>query len=490
VNQLANLSAAETARLIRDKQISPVEVVDSCLARIDERNGEVNAFITVLHDSARDAARTAERAISSDEPVGPLHGVPVAIKDLFDFKAGVRNTFGSVPFANFIAERTSVHIQRIEQAGGIIVGKTNTPEFGHKGVTDNLLVGPTRNPFDLTKNAGGSSGGSAAAVADHMVPIAQGTDGGGSVRIPAALCNVVGFKPTFGRIADPARPDAFATVSPFQHIGSIARTVEDAALLFSVMVGPHPRDPLSLPLLGENFVDAVNDPVKGLRVAFTADWGVFPVEPEVKEIARAAAFALGHAGAIVDEVEMTLGGHRQEDLCEVWMHLSGLICLDVFDGFRRRGIDLLRDHRETLSPELLTVMERSQKLSIADLKRDQIVRAEVLDSIEDIFETYDFIATPTLAVAGIANGVGGHTLGPASVNGQSVDPLLGWCLTYPINFTGHPAISVPAGLTKAGLPVGLQLVGHRFADARVLAIAAATERHRPWSQNYPRTGIS
>ena len=350
-------------------------------------------------------------------------------------------------------------------------------------MTDNLLVGPTRNPFDLTKNAGGSSGGSAAAVADHMVAIAEGTDGGGSVRIPAALCNVVGFKPTFGRIADPVRPDALAALSPFQHIGSIARTVEDAALLFSVMAGPHPRDPFSLPVTGDDFVGAVRSRVDGLRIAFSANWGDFPVDPAVSTVVSEAVKALSDV-VEVERVDVNLG-MPYDELCEVWLRMSGLVCIDIFESFERAGINLLRDHRASISPDLVDIVERARRMSLVDVKRDQVVRTGVLDSIQDVLDRFDLIVTPTVAVASVANAADGHTVGPTVVDGQPVDALLGWCLTYPLNFTGHPAISVPAGLTPEGLPVGLQLVGRRFADTQVLAVAGALERARPWTQHYP-----
>jgi amidase/aspartyl-tRNA(Asn)/glutamyl-tRNA(Gln) amidotransferase subunit A len=457
--------------------------VDACLERIESGDGELNAFVTVLHDRARARAAAAERAVVSGEPLGPLHGVPIAVKDLSDHIAGVRNTYGSLPLKDNVAQQTSVHIARLERAGAIIVGKTNTPEFGHKGVTDNLLVGPARNPFDTTQNAGGSSGGSAAAVAAHMVPIAQGTDGGGSVRIPAALCNLVGFKPTFGRVPDPARPNALGGVSPFQHIGSIARTVEDAAILYSVLAGPHPRDPFSIPDGGPDLLLSDRVSVGATRIAFTPDWGDFPVAPDVASVVRDALGGFDGVGS-VESVEIDLG-RSHGALCETWLRMSGLICADIFETFAESGLALLRDHRESITPDLVRLVEEAQTLSLRDLRRDQITRTEVIDAVEDVFDQFDVIVSPTVAVSAVPNASGGQTVGPSVVNGSPVDPLLGWCLTYPLNFTGHPAISVPAGLTPEGFPVGLQIVGRRFADAQVLAVAAAFEARRPWVQNYP-----
>jgi amidase/aspartyl-tRNA(Asn)/glutamyl-tRNA(Gln) amidotransferase subunit A len=477
------LSAAQTARLVADGSVSPVEIVDACLERIDRGNSELNAFVTVLHDRARAQAAAAQRALSAGLPLGPLHGVPVAVKDLSDHIAGVRNTFGSVPLRDHVAQHTSVHIARLEKAGAIIVGKTNTPEFGHKGVTDNLLVGPARNPFDSRQNAGGSSGGSAAAVAAGMVPIAQGTDGGGSVRIPAALCNVVGFKPTFGRVPDPARPNALMGVAPFQHIGSMARSVDDAALLYSVMSGPHPRDPFSLPAPDHGSPSSGELPPRPLRIAFSPDWGDFPVESEVADVVQGALSGFDDIGS-VEGVEVSFGRPHHE-LCESWLRMSGLICAEIFESFSASGVELLRDHRESITPELVRLVENAHRLSVHDVRRDQIIRTAVLDAVEDLFDDFDLIVTPTVAVSRVPNGSDGRTVGPHAVNGSPVDPLLGWCLTYPLNFTGHPAISVPAGLTSDGFPVGLQMVGRRFADSQLLAVAAAFEANRPWAADYP-----
>ena len=267
--ELFFMPANELASRIRRRELSPVEVVEAFLRRIDARNAETNAYVTVIHDEALDAARKSEEAVTSGRELGPLHGIPLAIKDLFDFKAGVTTTFGSVPFKDFVPENSSAVIELLEGAGAIVLGKTNTPEMGHKGVTDNLLFGPTSTPFDLAKNAGGSSGGSAAAVAAGLAPFAQGSDGGGSIRIPASFSGVYGFKASFGRVPSTSRPDAFLSHTPFIHAGPITRTVEDAALMLGAIAVPHPHDPFSLPEQPVDYLTATRGSIDGMRVAYS-----------------------------------------------------------------------------------------------------------------------------------------------------------------------------------------------------------------------------
>ncbi|HTO04330.1 MAG TPA: amidase, partial [Opitutus sp.] len=284
----AYVGATELARLIRAREVSPVEVVSSLFARIDAVNPRLNAFVHLFREEALAKAKAAEAAIASGRECGLLHGVPVAIKDLFDYRAGAPNTFGCKPLAGFIPDVTATYVQALEEAGAIIIGKTNTPEFGHKGITDNLLWGPTSTPFDLTRNAGGSSGGSAAAVAAGLVPLAQGSDAGGSIRIPAAWCGVYGYKASFGRVASVSRPDGFLSHTPFIHAGPLARSVEDAALMLNVMARHDPRDPFSLPAGGIDYVKASRRSIKGLKIAYSPDLDVFPVEEGVARVVEAA----------------------------------------------------------------------------------------------------------------------------------------------------------------------------------------------------------
>jgi Asp-tRNA(Asn)/Glu-tRNA(Gln) amidotransferase A subunit family amidase len=481
--KLCFLPATELAARIRRRDISPVEVVDAYLARIAHRNPVINAYTLVLADEARAAARVAERAVAVGGPLGPLHGVPVAIKDLDDV-AGVPTSMGSRAVLNRVPKKSAIVVERLIAAGAIILGKTNTPEFGHKGITDNLRFGPTHTPWAIGHNAGGSSGGSAAAVADGLAALAQGTDGGGSVRIPASFSGVVGFKASFGRVPSVTRPDAFLWGHPLVHIGPLARTVADAALMASVMAGPHARDPLSLPDDGVDYRASVGRPAGALKVAYSPRLGNFPVDPRVAAVIKGAAATLAGHGMNVDEVELALKPHHGE-LAALWVRTIAIHYGAIAEHLKAEGLDLLGEHADELSPDFRAMLESAGRVSAVEHALDDILRTQVFDALEDVFERYDVIISPTLAVPPVRNASDGNTRGPTQINGEAVDPLIGWCMTYPINFTGHPAISVPAGLTNDGLPVGLQIIGRRHADETVLAMAAAFERMQPWFSSYP-----
>src|SRR6266513_615214 len=356
-DELAYMPATELVARIGRRDLSVVEVVDAFLERIEARNKALNAYVLVLNEEARRVGYEAEKAIAAGAPLGPLHGLPIAIKDLFDFKAGVPNTFGCKPFKDWTPTVSATYVTRLEQAGAIVLGKTNTPEFGHRGITDNYLFGPTSTPFHIGRHAGGSSGGSPAAVAAGLAPIAQGSDGGGSIRIPAAWCGVYGFKASFGRVAAVARPDAFMLAVPFAHAGPIARSVADAALMLGVMCGPDDRDPYSLPAYGADYMAATRRPVAGLRVAWSPDLGVFPIEPEVARVTREAVRTFELAGARVEEVKV--GFQRgQQELCATWTRQSAVRSAQTADGFKQTdGIDLLGSHRDQISPEFAASLE-------------------------------------------------------------------------------------------------------------------------------------
>jgi amidase len=482
-DELPALDATDLARMIRAREISPVEAVEGSIARIEARNPSLNAFVYLGFDDARRDAKAAEAAVRTGAALGPLHGVPIAIKDLFDFKPGWPSTFGGIrALKDNIAATHCVFAERMERAGAIILGKTNSPTMGFRGTCDNYLFGPTRNPFDLARNSGGSSGGSAAAVADGLVALAEGTDAGGSIRIPSAWCGVYGLKPSFGRVPLVVRPNAFANASSFIAEGPITRTVADAALALGSLSGPDPRDPFSLDD-SPDFVAGLGRSIRGFKIAYSRDFDVFPIDPRVEAVVARAVRAFEEAGAVIEEV--TVGITRpQRALSDAWCRLMTPLNLQVFDFVKSLGLDLLRDHAADFPPELLHWLDIGRTLTADDFFRDLAIRAEVYDAIEGVLGRYDLLVTPTVACLPVHNAKDGNTKGPSRVAGEDVDPLIGWCLTYLVNMTGHPAASVPAGLSPEGLPVGMQVIGRRRADADVLAASAAFEQIRPWRDAY------
>jgi amidase/aspartyl-tRNA(Asn)/glutamyl-tRNA(Gln) amidotransferase subunit A len=472
--------ATQLAQQLRRRELSATEAVRAAIERTERLNPAINAVVTTLYEHAHAAAKRADDRAARGEWLGPLHGVPILIKDLFDFRAGVRNTFGCRATVDFVPDRTMAHIARLEAAGAIILGKTNTPEFGHKGITDNSLFGPTRCPFDLSRNAGGSSGGSAAAVATGMAPVAQGSDAGGSIRIPAAWCGVVGFKASYGRVPNTGAVNAFSSHTPFVHAGPLARTVRDAALVAQVMSGPHAEDPFSLPDDGMDLLAALNKDPRSLRLAYSPNLGVFAVEPAVATVVDHCVSALRQSGLAIEDIAMRLP-LDQDELAELWRRQVGILYLEMFDAMARRGLDLLTDFSDDIPAPIHSMVEAARHTSALEMRRDETLRTAVWQAVQEVFANFDALLTPTVGTAPVPNAEQGSTSGPTSINGRSVEPCIGWCLTHPFNFTGHPAASVPAGLTENGLPVGLQVVGRRLMDEKVIAIAQFVEEVRPWA---------
>ena len=481
-DELAYMSAAEMARRVRTRDLSPVEIVDAFLERIEARNPSITAFVHVAAEDARNEAKRAEREVMAGAALGPLHGIPTAIKDLNGLKPGWPATYGGIrAFRSHLADRSSPFVERMERAGAIHLGLTNSPVFGFRGTCDNYLFGPSRNPFDTARNTGGSSGGSAGAVADGLLPLAQGTDGGGSIRIPSSFSGVFGYKASAGRVPHVARPNAFNGASPFLFDGAITRTVEDSALALTALASYDSRDPFSLDE-EVDWLGATRRSIRGLKVAFSPNLDVFPVDPRVSDTVATAVRAFEEAGAHVEEVEVGIG-RPQGELSDLWCRMIlGNMLLNL-EYIKELGVDLVGDHPEDLPPEIHAWIETGNRLTLLDFARDQAVRTEVYDAVQGVLDTHDLLVTPTLACLPVENAGDGNTVGPTEVNGEAIDPLIGWCLTYPINFTGHPAASVPAGLA-GGLPVGMQIVGGRHADVDVLAASAVFERMRPWRDTY------
>ena len=480
-------SATALADSIRRKQISPVEVMDAAIARIEAHNAKINALIILHLDQARQSAKAAEAAIMRGDATGPWHGVPIAMKDCFDYKPGWVTTHGGVRgLSTYVAKTSCMFVERMETAGAIIVGKTNSPVFGFRGTTDNYMYGPSKNPFKLAKNTGGSSGGSAGAVAAGLLPLCEGTDGGGSIRIPASWCGVFGYKAAYGRVPFAPSADAFGTLSPFIFEGPISRTVEDSALAMTALAGYDSRDLFALEGTVD-FMGALRASIAGKRIAYTRDYGIFPVDPRVIAVVDKAVKAFEEAGAYVEEVEIGLK-RTQLELSDVWCRFVAAKQVVALELFKRDGFDLRRDHHDDFPPEFWHWDDIGQRMTATQLLDDQIVRTEVVTALREVLDRYDYLVSPTLACLAVDNATDGNTVGPSEINGERVDPLIGWCMTYLINFIGYPAATVPAGLAD-GLPVGMQIVGKRYDDAGVFAASAEFERRRPWMETYARCRV-
>lgn len=468
MEELCWYGAQKLAKALREKEVSPVEVVEAHLERIEEVNPRVNAIVTLAAEEALKQAQKAEKEILSGGEIGPLCGVPVLVKDNVH-TAGIRTTYGSKLFENFVPGEDAPVVKRLKEAGAIVLGKTNIPEFGLVCITDNLLFGPTLNPWDPSRTPGGSSGGSAAAVALGLSPLATGNDAGGSIRIPAALCGVFGFKPSFGRVPSyPSLPGMGSLI----HEGPITRSVADATLFMDVVSGPDDKDRFTLPCGPVNFLQDLTRGIKGKKAAFSADLGYAVVDREVAEITLRAAERFRDLGCEVDMVDLKL-----PDMVNA---LSAITVTAVTTAHEKR----LEEWRETIYPAFRPMIDRAGSISNKDLARAEALREELWQAVQSLFQEYDFLLTPTSCVPAFPSGAGGP-LAPAAINGQKVRAMAWMAFTYPFNFTGHPAASLPCGFSAEGLPVGLQVVGRRFDDLSVLQASAAFEAALPWAHRKP-----
>ncbi len=461
-DELAFLSATELAAAIRSRKTSPVEAVEAVLDRIEHLNPHINAYCNVTVESARREAKAAEAAVMRGEQLGPLHGVPVSVKDLV-ITRGVRTTFGSRIYETNVPDEDAPLVERLKAAGAIVVGKTTTPEFGWKGVTDSPLFGISRNPWNSNRTPGGSSGGAAAAVAAGLAPLAVGTDGGGSIRIPASFCGIFGLKPTHGLI--PVYPAS--TTGTLSHAGPMTRTVRDAALMLQVMAGPDDRDPLSFPATREGFVAGLDGGIRGLRVAWSPTLGYAVVEAEVRATVEAAVKRFGDLGCRVEQVDYAF-----DDADPIWATL-------FYTAFAARLHDALTEWRDRMDPGLVELVEVGRKLTGIQFAQATFARAAFTEAVRRFFTRFDLLLTPTLAVPPFAAGLGRP---PSHQEGSHISWV---AFTYPFNLTGQPAATVPCGFTRDGLPVGLQIVGRRLEDATVLRASAAFEAAAPWADRWP-----
>jgi Asp-tRNA(Asn)/Glu-tRNA(Gln) amidotransferase A subunit family amidase len=458
---LAYLPATEMAERIARDDLSPVDVVGNALARIDEVQERLNCFCFIYPDEALEQARAAQFAVQRGRALGPLHGVPIALKDTTP-TAGRETIFGSWTHDGWIPERSAAIVGALERAGAIVVGKTTSPEFAHASITWSPRWGATRNPWDLSRSTGGSSGGSAAAVAAGCVPLAEGSDMGGSVRIPAAWCGVVGLKPGFGRIPMDGLPGLFDSLS---HHGPLARTVDDAALFLDVTQGPDDADILSLPT-PLAIPHPMPDSVDGLRLALSIDLGCWAVDPDIRDCVERAASLLRERGATVDVVEVEVTPRDEE----VWEQLWEVFMAAYFG-------DLLDDHRHHMDPAVVRLIEGGQAISAVTLKRLEIERTGLWERFRPVFARYDALICPTMATAPSAAEPEPRQAHPPLLDAAGYHASE---MTAPFNLLAPcPAMSVPGGLDGHGLPIGVQIVGRRWREDTVLRVGKALESALP-----------
>ena len=455
--ELCFLPAHELVRHIRARELSAVEVMDAHIAQIERVNPAVNAVVTFLPDRAREGARAVDAALARGDDPGPLAGLPVAHKDLTATR-GIRTTFGSPIFKDFVPDADAIIVERLRKAGAITVGKTNTPEFGAGSQTFNPVFGATRNPYDLARTCGGSSGGAAAALACGLLPIADGTDFGGSLRNPASFCNVVGLRPSAGRV--PNWPSMSAWF-PMGVVGPMARTVQDIALTMSAICGPDARSPICLQDHGLMFARPLARDFKGARIAWSADLGGLPVEPEVRRVMEARRKVFTDLGCVVEDATPDL-----RDADEIFSVMRAWYFELAFG-------ELLKTKRALMKDTVIWNIEEGARLTGPQVGAAEVKRTQLFHRMREFMEKFDFLVAPVVQVLPFGVDVPYLT----RINDVELGNYIEWMRScYYISVTGAPALSVPCGFSGGGLPVGLQIVGRHQDDFGVLQIAHAFEQ--------------
>ena len=456
-DEICYLQAHELVRRIRARELSAVEVMDAHIAQVERVNPAVNAIVTFLPEQGREGARAVDAALGRGDDPGPLAGLPVAHKDLVATR-GIRTTFGSPIFRDFVPDADAIIVERLRKAGAITIGKTNTPEFGAGSQTFNPVFGATRNPYDLAKTCGGSSGGAAAALACGLLPIADGSDLGGSLRNPASFCNVVGLRPSAGRV--PHWPSISGWFN-LAVVGPMARTVQDVALMLSAIAGPDARAPISLQDPGSKFSRPLEREFRGARIAWSPDLGGLPVEPEVRQIMEAQRETFAGMGCIVEDATPDL-----RDADEIFKVMRAWY-------FELSFGQLLKTNRQLLKDTVVWNIEEGARLTGPQVGAAEVKRTQLFHRMREFMEKYDFLVAPVVPVLPFDVDVPYVT----RINDVELDTYIDWMRScYYITVTGAPALSVPCGFSRAGLPVGLQLVGRHQDDFGVLQIAHAFEQ--------------
>ena len=457
MSDLCDRGAVELRRLIAGKEISPVELLGSCRERIERVNTAVNAVVADCFERAEREAKNAEKAALRGESLGPLHGLPIGIKDLV-LTEDLVTTFGSPQYQDFVPESDERQVQAVREAGAIVIGKTNTPEFGAGANTVNPVYGATGNPFDPTKTAAGSSGGSAAALATGMMPLATGSDMGGSLRNPAAFCGIVGMRPTPGAVADETRLLGY---SPLSVQGPMARSVEDLAMLYQAMASDDARDPLAYPIDRDSLWPLPEVDLATVKVAISEDLGFAPVDHDIRKTFRAAIEKFSAAFAKADMADPSMEGADE-----------------AFEA--NRAVSFVAAHKQTynddpdiLGPNIIANVEQGLLMSVADIANGMAAQTRIYRRFVTFMEDYDVLICPAMSVSPFPHG----QLYPTEINGEPLRTYFHWlALAYGLTLTSHPVVCLPCGLDHTGMPFGIQVCGRRGGDARVLAIAHALEQ--------------
>lgn len=467
LNEIIFMQAHELTERIRSKELAVAEVMDAHLTRIEQVNPKVNAIVTFMPDRAMEQARKADKALARGESAGALYGLPVAHKDLAMTK-GIKTTLGSPIFKDFIPDHDQLIVERLKKAGAITVGKTNTPEFGAGSQTYNEVFGETLNPYDLTKTSGGSSGGAAAALACGMLPLADGSDMGGSLRNPASFCNVAGFRPSPGRV--PVWPSLAAWFT-LGVDGPMARTVKDIALMMSVISGPDPRSPISIREPGDLFLEPLEKDFTGTRLAWSSDLGGLPVDERVTAAVENQRHVFQDFGCDIIDIRPDFSDADE-----------------IFKAWRAWYVELMMDklilkHRDQIKETVIWNADQGKKLSGPDLGRIEVKRTALYHRMREFMEKFDYLILPVSQVPPFDV----KERYVQEINGQKMETYIDWMKScYFISVTGLPAISVPAGFTPEGLPVGVQIVGRHQDDFGVLQLAHAFEQNTLYWKQHPK----
>ena len=469
--QLCFLTASDLVQKIKAREISAVEVLQAHLEQIERVNPHVNAIVTLLPDRAEQAARAIDEQLGRGEDPGPLCGLPVAHKDLVVTK-GIRTTFGSPIYQDFIPDSDALIVERLRDAGAVTIGKTNTPEFGAGSQTFNKVFGETHNPYDLTKTCGGSSGGAAVSLACGMLPIADGSDTGGSLRNPAAFCNVVGFRPSPGRV--PVWPNELGWF-PISVQGPMARTVEDVALMLSAIAGPDPRDPIAIPAAGDRFRQPLARDFRNTRIAWSADFGGLPMDQQITQVLEPQIETFAGLGC-----QVALGQPDFSDADEIFQVLRAW-------AFELKFTPLIEKHREQIKDTIIWNAEFGQSLTGPQISRAENLRTQLFQRVVKFMETHEFMIFPVTQVPPF------DLQQPyiEEIDGVKMETYIDWMKScYFVTVTGLPAISVPCGFTETGLPVGLQIVGRHQDDWGVLQLAYAFQQATQFGTQRPQIAVT